>query len=138
MCRFAAPLAFNFMAAVAIPPSSRHSEGDYDVQDTVSSLGICNSHGCHLHCQTCVTHMHVICVIKRVMTDSCQHALAAACCSIVHQLSASTAELELHNQVIPWCTGLIHSRCMLLFRPFALWPMVIAPGCHLRNILPSF
>ncbi|DBA73319.1 hypothetical protein WJX77_000394 [Trebouxia sp. C0004] len=34
MCRFAAPLAFNFMAAVAIPPSSRHSEGDYDVQDT--------------------------------------------------------------------------------------------------------
>ncbi len=38
MCRFAAPLAFNFMAAVAIPPSSRHSEGDFDVQDTVSFL----------------------------------------------------------------------------------------------------
>lgn len=35
MCRFAAPLAFNFMAAIAIPPSSRHAEGDRDVQDTV-------------------------------------------------------------------------------------------------------
>ena len=35
MCRFAAPLAFNFMAALAIPPSSRHSQGDRDVQDTV-------------------------------------------------------------------------------------------------------
>ncbi|KAL3146885.1 hypothetical protein ABBQ38_014857 [Trebouxia sp. C0009 RCD-2024] len=34
MCRFAAPLAFNFMAAIAIPPSSRHAEGDRDVQDT--------------------------------------------------------------------------------------------------------
>ena len=37
MCRFAAPLAFNFMAAVAIPPSSRRTESDKDVTDTVSS-----------------------------------------------------------------------------------------------------
>ncbi len=70
MCRFAAPLAFNFMAAVAIPPSSRHSEGDYDVQDTVSPLGTCNSHACHLHCQARATHMHVSCVVNRVMKDS--------------------------------------------------------------------
>ena len=42
MCRFAAPLAFNFMAAVAIPPSSRHSLGDRDVQDTVTpTLLVC-------------------------------------------------------------------------------------------------
>ena len=45
MCRFAAPLAFNFMAAVAIPPSSRHSQGDRDVQDTVmSTVTSCNMH----------------------------------------------------------------------------------------------
>ena len=45
MCRFAAPLAFNFMAAVAIPPSSRHSQGDRDVQDTVrSTVTSCNVH----------------------------------------------------------------------------------------------
>ena len=42
MCRFAAPLAFNFMAAVAIPPSSRHSQGDRDVQDTVSFFHLCS------------------------------------------------------------------------------------------------
>lgn len=90
MCRFAAPLAFNFMAAVAIPPSSRHSEGDYDVQDTVSNL---------------FEHLQVTClssVLLSVLKHSCQHALAAECCSIVHRLSASTAGMELHSQVIPW------------------------------------
>ena len=67
MCRFAAPLAFNFMAAVAIPPSSRHSEGDYDVQDTVSSVGICESHVCHLCCQACDETLLSACSCSRML-----------------------------------------------------------------------
>ena len=34
MCRFAAPLAFNFMAAIALPPSPDHRATD--VTNTVS------------------------------------------------------------------------------------------------------
>ncbi len=72
--------------------------------------------------------MHVICLVKRVMKDSCQHALGAECCSVMHQLSASTAGMELHNQVTPWCTGLIHLGFMSCLSPLGcgLWSQLWA------------
>ena len=40
MCRFAPPLAFNFMAGIALPPGKSYSPGR-DVTETVRPLGLC-------------------------------------------------------------------------------------------------
>ena len=90
MCRFAAPLAFNFMAAVAIPPSSRHSEGDRDVQDTVSFplmlavscvqmnaeqnfMGCCSYFCIYVYVYVCI-HVISSCVTKHAVP--CSHDVA--------------------------------------------------------------
>ena len=40
MCRFAPPLAFNFMAGIALPPGKSYSPGR-DVTETVGRLSCC-------------------------------------------------------------------------------------------------
>ena len=42
MCRFAPPLAFNFMAGIALPPGKSYSPGR-DVTETVRVLCLCST-----------------------------------------------------------------------------------------------
>ena len=61
MCRFAPPLAFNFMAGVALPPSKSYSPGR-DVTETVRSA-------CPMFPQACSVLLHV-----RIMSLWCAQA----------------------------------------------------------------